>query len=47
VFISILAPILKIYEAGHKVPATFLPIGAKIEINTDKKELKIIENYLK
>lgn len=39
-------PILKIYEAGHKVPSTFLPIGAKVQINSEKKELKIIETYL-
>jgi muramoyltetrapeptide carboxypeptidase len=39
-------PILKFYEAGHKCASTFLPIGAKVEIDVQNLSFSLIEDYL-
>lgn len=39
-------PILKVNEFGHDCPNCFLPIGAKIRLDSEKKELVIIEDFL-
>jgi len=40
-------PILKINDFGHNSPNCCLPIGARVRINAEKKEVKIIEDFLK
>lgn len=39
-------PILKIREAGHKCPSTFLPIGGRVQIDADAQTLEITEPFL-
>lgn len=39
-------PILKIREAGHKCPSTFLPIGGKVKMDADAQTLEITEPFL-
>lgn len=40
-------PILKVNDFGHNCSNTILPIGCSIELNTRKKEISIIEQYVK
>ncbi|MCA9459715.1 MAG: LD-carboxypeptidase [Nanoarchaeota archaeon] len=39
-------PILKINEFGHYQPHTFLPIGAKVELDATNKTINLIEDFL-
>lgn len=40
-------PIIKINEFGHYQPHAFLPIGAKVKIDTTSKAIKITQDFLK
>lgn len=37
-------PILKVNDFGHNCPNTTLPIGCKIEVDADKKTIKLMED---
>lgn len=39
-------PILKVNNFGHNCPNTVLPIGAKIRLDTGKREIEIVDKYL-
>ncbi len=39
-------PILKCHDFGHNCPNTTLPVGTKVRLDADKKELNIIEKCL-
>tara|TARA_Y100000310_G_scaffold341904_2_gene442806 strand:- start:384 stop:1328 length:945 start_codon:yes stop_codon:yes gene_type:complete len=39
-------PILKINEFGHNCPNCFLPLGVRVKLDANKKEIKIIEDFL-
>ncbi|MCK9272403.1 LD-carboxypeptidase [Candidatus Gracilibacteria bacterium] len=39
-------PILKTNDFGHKCPNCYLPIGAKIKLDAQEKEITIIEDFL-
>ena len=36
-------PILKVNDFGHNCPNTVLPVGAKVKIDSDRKEIEILE----
>ena len=37
-------PIVKCHDFGHNCPNTTLPVGIKVRLDADKKELEILEN---
>lgn len=37
-------PILKVNDFGHNTPNTVLPVGAVIEMDADKKKIKLVED---
>lgn len=39
-------PILKIYEFGHNCPNTVLPLGVRVGLDADRKEIEILEPFL-
>jgi muramoyltetrapeptide carboxypeptidase len=39
-------PILKINEFGHHCNHAFIPVGAKVKIDADKKTVEIVEDFL-
>ena len=40
-------PILKINEFGHRCKNMFLPIGCDVKMDADKKEIKIVSEFVK
>jgi len=36
-------PILKVNDFGHNCPNTVIPVGAKVELNSDEKTIEILE----
>jgi len=39
-------PILKVNDFGHNTPNTVLPVGAIVEMDADKRKIKIVEKFI-
>ncbi|MEW6188273.1 MAG: hypothetical protein AB1585_21350, partial [Thermodesulfobacteriota bacterium] len=39
-------PILKVNDFGHNCPNTILPVGGRVRLNADHKEIEILEPCL-